>query len=48
MLNPPGGNRWPVVFARELSDTGIEFPMSKIDTVEIEEISVIRKKVPTP
>ena len=48
MLNPPGGNRWPVVFARELSDTGIEFPVCKIDAVEIEEIGVVRKNVPTP
>ena len=48
MLDPPGGNRWPVVFARKLSDTGIEFPVSKVDTVKVEEIGVIREEMPTP
>ena len=48
MLNPPGGDRWPVVFARELSDTGIEFPVREIDAVEIEEVGVIGKNMPTP
>ena len=48
MLDPPSSNGWPVVFARKLSDTGVEFPVRKVDTVEVEEIGVSREEMPTP